>query len=524
MSRICVIGIDGATWELLDPAIKNGKLPNISNIKNSGVFGKLKSTMPPATGSAWPSFSTGCHPDKHGVFDFVKVQENHKTEIVTAEDIKVPTIFEYMDAAGKKSVIINHPLTYGLKLDNGVIFADFLSPKRYAYPRNAEKYLGDYRLFWNSSNLIQSKPEVITEDILDVEKKRLKLVLKMIKKKWDLFFVLCSGTDWISHRYYSEMDKMSEKGKIGFRVFEFVDNAVGIIKDELDDDTILIIMSDHGFSSKNYSFNVNYWLASQGYLKYVRNRGKEKLEGLKELRIIQQKTSNYGKTPFFVQFEKIIKKIVLDLLIKISFIKKYGIDWNTSLAYIPSHNCFGIYVTRNKVKDYIKFTKELILKLRELSYPQTGEKVFSVVDTTENIYGKKPEDAPDILFLLNDKFSHSCVTSYTSRSEVKVFSEMNGDDHALYGIFMAYGKHISSHGTLEHISIVDIAPTILNLMGYASQKHMDGKSFAEQIYTKKIKDLRPIEDSRIRKIKADLEKERIKERLKAVKILRGRGT
>ena len=78
----------------------------------------------------------------------------------------------------KKSIIINHPLTYGLKLENGIIFADFLSPKPYAYPRSEEKYLDDYRVFWNRSDFIQSKPELVTEDTVDVERKRLKLVLK----------------------------------------------------------------------------------------------------------------------------------------------------------------------------------------------------------------------------------------------------------------------------------------------------------------------------------------------------------
>ena len=88
MVKILIIGIDGATWDLLNPAIKKGKLPNISNIKNRGISAKLKSVLPPATGSAWPSFSTGCYPDKHGIFDFVKIQKNYKTTIATANDIK----------------------------------------------------------------------------------------------------------------------------------------------------------------------------------------------------------------------------------------------------------------------------------------------------------------------------------------------------------------------------------------------------------------------------------------------------
>jgi len=514
MPKICVIGIDGATWDLLNPMITNKKIPIISKIKNEGSSAKLISTMPPSTGSAWSSFGTGCNPNKHGIFDFIKIQKNYINTIVTAKDLKVPTIFEYLDLKNKKIIIINHPLTYGLKLKNGMIFADFLSPKIYANPKSAEKFLDDYRIFWNHNILMQSTPEKITEDILDVEKKRLKLVLKIIKNDWDLFFVLFSGTDWISHRYYSEMEKWSEIGKNAFKIFEFVDYAIGKIIEEIEDDTILIILSDHGFTSKKYTLNINHWFSEQGYLRYDRKKEKNIFEVSKKSEIIGDK-QNYEKKYFLIKLENKIKKIILELMIGLNIIKKYKIDWESSLAYIPSHNCFGIYINKNKIKDYEKFCNELVEKLKAIQYLQTNEKVFLQVETTKNIYGEQSEYAPDILFLLNNNFSHKCVTNYTTlEKDISTFSQACGDDHSLYGIFMAYGKQIKQKD-LEQVKIIDIAPTILNLMGYTAQKYMDGKSFAKQIVMGGPDNLKQIEFlQNDKKLKTEIEKEIIKRKLK----------
>jgi len=469
MTKVCVIGLDGATWDLLDPMMERGKLTQLKRIKREGTWGKLISTFPPATGTAWPSFATGCYPHKHGIFDFVKFKKNHDARIVTAKDIQVPTIFECLDIVGKKTIVINHPLTYGMKLNNGMIFADFLSPKRYAYPKKAEKYLNDYRLFWNRYYLIGNSPEEITEDIIDVEQKRLKLVKKLIRMDWDLFFVLFSGTDWISHRYYSDMKEWNKNGIIAFRVFEFVDNALGEIKELLPKDSVLMIMSDHGFSCKKYSFNMNFWLSTKGFLRFRRTKWIDN-QYLKEFRETQKHDNKRN-------LKKFIKRILLKILIEAGVVKNYILDWDSSLAYIPTHNCFGLYINKGIVEDYKTFTRSLIQTLRELNHPKTNEKVFSFVDTTKNIYGKKPKDAPDILFLLKKNFYHKTMTSYSSRQKIKTFSEMmGGDDHSLFGIFLANGDHIN-HKEIKNINIIDIAPTILTLLNYKKPPFMDGKSF-----------------------------------------------
>ena len=96
-----------------------------------------------------------------------------------------------------------------------------------------------------------------------------------------------------------------------------------------------------------------------------------------------------------------------------------------------------------------------------------------------------------------------------------------GDDHSLYGIFLAHGKQIKSHNQIEDLNIEDIAPTILNLMNYCTPKHMDGKSFIEHISTEKLKDFQANKVLiKNKKIKTKLEKIKIEEKLKTLKHIR----
>ena len=65
--KVLVIGLDGATLDLIGPWADDGKLPHISRLMREGVSGELRSTVPPVTGPAWTSFMTGKGPGKHGI-------------------------------------------------------------------------------------------------------------------------------------------------------------------------------------------------------------------------------------------------------------------------------------------------------------------------------------------------------------------------------------------------------------------------------------------------------------------------
>lgn len=68
--KTLILGLDGGTFEIIDPLIKQNKLPNLSYLIKNGCHGILKSTIHPITAPAWTSFMTGVNPGKHGIYDF----------------------------------------------------------------------------------------------------------------------------------------------------------------------------------------------------------------------------------------------------------------------------------------------------------------------------------------------------------------------------------------------------------------------------------------------------------------------
>jgi len=68
--KVLIIGLDGATFDVISPMLKDGKLPTIGKIMKEGTWGELESTIPPQSAPAWTFFMTGKNPGKHGVYDW----------------------------------------------------------------------------------------------------------------------------------------------------------------------------------------------------------------------------------------------------------------------------------------------------------------------------------------------------------------------------------------------------------------------------------------------------------------------
>ena len=137
--KIMVIGLDGATFDLIKPWASEGKLPTFKKLLKNGIYANLESTVPYATVPAWPSFATGCNPGKHGFYDFFKEKENSYELTVEARPSKVvkqPTLWEILSYYNKNVAVINVPGTYPPYKINGYMITGMLSPPgaKFTYP------------------------------------------------------------------------------------------------------------------------------------------------------------------------------------------------------------------------------------------------------------------------------------------------------------------------------------------------------------------------------------------------------
>ncbi|MFQ5647674.1 MAG: alkaline phosphatase family protein, partial [Candidatus Aenigmatarchaeota archaeon] len=265
MRKCLVIGLDGATWDVLNPLIKSGHIPTLKKLMRKGVWGVLESTIPPYTGVAWTSFTTGCNAGKHGVFDFIKFDgKSHKMTVIKSDDVKAKTYFKYLEDKGYRNIIINLPGGFPPTDFSGIFVADFLAPdeKDIVRPKKLKlkyKEFKDYRIALKSHMFDHSR---YLDEVLGIEEKRFLLAKKLfLKEKWDHFFLLFSGTDWASHSALGHF--FSKKGSIRdkfIKLFVKIDSYIKWFSENMDEDTDLIIISDHGQTQKRKIFFMNEWL------------------------------------------------------------------------------------------------------------------------------------------------------------------------------------------------------------------------------------------------------------------------
>ncbi len=506
--KIVVIGLDGATFDIIKPLINEGRLPVISSLLSKGSSGELQSTLPPISGPAWASFLTGMNPGKHGIFHFlIRSSDGQGFLLGNSQDIQTSTIFSYFSAEGKSVGAINIPMTYPPEEMNGFIISGIPVPpgaKDYTYPHSLlediNKEIGDYAVDYDFSVMNDhhnftadeaGKYEHLLNNLKKIEDCRLKTALHLMKKyPCDVYVVVLTLLDRVQHYFWRFMDKRHAGyndegarrfGRVICDCYERMDEAIGEIMACSSIDTTFIIMSDHGAGPHYSDFHINKWLKDNGWLKMkfcprlVLNRSK-----------IQRVLMKLG----LGLVSKKLPESVNSLAVFVPGIKRErdfnDIKWSKTLAYSA---LYGISINlkgREKEglvepgEEYHKVIKELKVRLQQLVDPQTGEAlVEKVLESSEMYTGPYSMQGPDLLFLTRDL---SCVPSdsYSTHSlfETRMNHAISGT-HKMNGIFVMNGKGVKKGDELQNLQITDVAPTMLYLLKVPIPGDMDGKVITE---------------------------------------------
>ncbi len=504
-NKVVVIGLDGGTFKLLKPLVKEGLMPNLKKILDEGAHSVLESTIPPMTGTAWSTFATGKGPGKHGVYDFLMVDDSLENfHITTSKDIQGKTIYEMMSESGKTPVTINLPNSWPPRLkDKEIVITSILTQgDQWIWPESLKEEipeLKNYKLTPNESLRLKERKDQYADEVLELVDTQMKSVKKIFKQKpWDFFFYLFSSTDWIQHASYDELTERREQAQSPLRIYKQVDEYLGWFMENMPENTDLLIMSDHGFKAFKKTFYFNKWLEQEGFLatkdtsddfkQAVTRRAKE-TEKIRS----KKKRLNLGKG-----FFKVMKKMpFLEKPLKLVYhkvVKKYlpvnlkvdiGIDYKNTRVCFPK----GSYMTNAYINDgrkypggpiksdeeFKKTQDEVITKIKNLRAPD-GQPVVSKIYTKEAIYGENSlERCPDLFFDLGDYWFDGQFSSS------KIFEDGTLENkHDKDGIFLAWGPNIKKGLEIkEWKHIQDIAPTILHMMDLPVPNDMDGKVMQE---------------------------------------------
>ncbi|NWG76724.1 MAG: alkaline phosphatase family protein, partial [Rubrivivax sp.] len=176
MSRLVVLGLDGATWDLLDVLVAAGKMPNLEALCARSVHSRMRSAHPPVTAPAWVSVATGVNPGRHGCFDFNRPDGAlGRLRPLQTWDIGEKTFYEVLEERGRGVVLINLPCTYPPLTKHVTLTSLLTQGDNAVFPESLkEKHplLRDYRIIPDAGLRARGESEAYLRDIRHVETHR----------------------------------------------------------------------------------------------------------------------------------------------------------------------------------------------------------------------------------------------------------------------------------------------------------------------------------------------------------------
>ena len=448
--RVLVIGLDCAAPELVFDQFRRD-LPNISALIERSAYGRLESAIPPITVPAWASMMTSRDPGQLGFYGFRNRLDRSysKMGIVNSQMVREPAVWDIVSRAGGKVVVMGVPPAYPPRPVNGIAVGCFLTPStdaNYTYPANLkweiQDTVGDYLV--DVPNFRTAEKDRLLNDIYRMTQKRFALARHfMDTREWDFFQLVEMGTDRIHHGFWHFMDPAHikhEPGRFTNAIrdyYKVVDGEVGTLLNRVDDDTIVLVVSDHGAKRMDGGVCINEWLIEEGLL------------------------SIKAKPPGTVSLEQC------------------EVDWEKTVAWASGGYYSRVFLNvsgrepNGIVKDYQATLQDLKARIEAIP-DHLGRPMRTQAYIPQETYATVNGVAPDLIVLFGDLLWRAVGS--IGHEALHTFDNDTGPDdanHAQHGIFVLQDGGPSRQ--LEGHQLMDIAPTLLEIMDLPIPHEMQGR-------------------------------------------------
>jgi predicted AlkP superfamily phosphohydrolase/phosphomutase len=504
--KVLVIGLDGATFDLLGPWIEAGELPNLGRLMREGAWGKLRTTLPPISSSSWNSFVTGTNPGKHGVVDFVYPgADSYKVTMIDSTTRRTRALWEWLNEAGYQTGLLGIPVTYPTEPVQGFMVSGFLAPgadSEWAYPPELKPELlaelGEFLLAPDERYRSTRRLDRFLDDLtLSVENRTRAALYLMRTRPWDLFAVVYWDTDMVQHETWRLLDTShprhdaDEAALYRSQILSFhrkVDADIGRLLDAAGPDTLTLVISDHGFGPVHSFFLTNNWLEKMGLLRFKRTPGTALKRALFRMGYTPLRMFRIAKALGFASLRKQVRFQRKSGLVNRVFLSFDDVDWSQTRAF--GIGSFGqVYINLagarphgvvSPGREYEELKDQIAREALALRDPRSGKPLVERVYRREEIYsGPSLERAPDLIVQPRDweymAFGHA---DFGSNKLVESVTGLSGH-HRPDGVLVVAGPGIRPGTHLQGASILDLAPTILHAMGTAVPRDLDGRVLAE---------------------------------------------
>jgi predicted AlkP superfamily phosphohydrolase/phosphomutase len=488
-SRVLLVGLDGATFDVLDPLMANGAMPQLKSLIEGGSSGVLESTKPPITPAAWTTFMTGKGPGKHGIIDFLRYDPtNNRLFFNNNQKISQKTIWQILSDKHYKVGSINVPMTFPPEPVNGFMISGFDTPtgQDFTYPQELQAELlaryPDYthEKKWERSAFGGDRLFARNLDYIGQSFQQGYELARFCGDKygWHLMMVLFKLVDNLQHKAWRHLDPRTRdtnprRRDLTIACLTKLDVVIGKLKRFAEDHgATIMLMSDHGHGSLDGKAQPNLLLAQWGYLGLRSNLARTKTRGqVWWRRLTKQRNGSPAEQPGDLDHD-------------------LAIDWRRTRACVLHAGIYGFLYINLKGRqppaigtvepgEFESLRREireklLAAKCRDRSGRETT--IFPEVHTTEEIYGCNRREypwMPDLLLVPADGLA--VVKKIRGRSPVRwvPLSRLEGT-HRLEGVFVAHGPNIVADLKIR-AHIADLTPTILAGLGERVPADMDGR-------------------------------------------------
>jgi len=279
--RVAVIGLDCAEPRLVFDRWRE-QLPNLSRLMDAGTWGPLRSVDPPITVPAWSCMMTGRDPGELGIYGFRNRSEHDYGSLVVADSgtVGVERVWDHLSRAGKHVIVVGVPQTSPPVPVNGELVSCFLTgdPRRdpYTYPgelrAEIESLVGSYRVDVRSFR--SEERDRILAEVYEMTEQRFTVCRHLLDTRpWDFFMMVEIGLDRMHHAFWRFMDPEHPRHEPEHRYrdairnyYIYLDEEIGDLLERFDQNTTVLVVSDHGARPMHGAICINEWLVQEGYL------------------------------------------------------------------------------------------------------------------------------------------------------------------------------------------------------------------------------------------------------------------
>jgi predicted AlkP superfamily phosphohydrolase/phosphomutase len=455
--KLLIIGLDSAAPALVFDRWRES-LPTLAGLMARGAYGRMRSTHPPITVPAWTAMMSSRDPGELGFYGF-RNRKDHSYDgyaFANSAQVKVPRLWDWLGRAGKHAVVLGVPQTYPPSPLNGEMVSCFLTPSTqsaYTYPpelkAEVERVTGGYVL--DVEDFRTPDKANLLRRVYEKTGKHLRLAKHLLETRpWDFFMLVEMGVDRIHHGFWSYMDPAHHKYERGnpfesaiFEYYQYVDRELADLLALCPSDTLVLVVSDHGAKKMDGGICFNEWLRHQRHLTLAAN---------------PTKPTPIGKVP---------------------------IDWSRTRAWGDGGYYGRLFMNvRGREPsgtidpgDYERVRSDLIAGIEAIT-DERGRNIGSRAYRPEDLYRAVNGVAPDLIVYFGDLDWRSVGAVGTGT--IHTFENDTGPDeanHDWYGIFIlsTAGAEPALRGPLPDVSIYDIAPTLLRLLGQAVPDELAGR-------------------------------------------------